>query len=88
MVLGKLGEQIVLMSQKAFASIEFVNTIPAPNEIYLPKKLARDTAARKDFQQEKAGDTVSARGFGKFQLAAVGGVTKKGRTAIVVKRYI
>ena len=25
---------------------------------------------------------------GKFQLAAVGGVTKKGRTAIVVKRYI
>ena len=34
------------------------------------------------------GDTVSARGFGKFQLAAVGGVTKKGRTAIVVKRYI
>ena len=34
------------------------------------------------------GDTVSARGFGKFQLAEVGGVTKKGRTAIVVKRYI
>ena len=34
------------------------------------------------------GDTVSARGFGKFQLAVVGGVTKKGRTAIVVKRYI
>ena len=56
MVLGKLGEQIVLMSQKAFTSIEFVNTIPAPNEIYLPKKLARDTAARKDFQQEKAGE--------------------------------
>ena len=35
-----------------------------------------------------AGDTVSARGFGKFQLSEVGGVTKKGRTAIVVKRYI
>ena len=34
------------------------------------------------------GDTVSARGFGKFQLAEVGGVTKKGRTAIVVKRYV
>ena len=58
MVLGKLGEQIVLMSQKAFASIEFVNTIPAPNEIYLPKKLARDTAARKDFQQEKARGSI------------------------------
>ena len=34
------------------------------------------------------GDTVSARGFGKFQLSQVGGVTKKGRTAIVVKRYV
>lgn len=35
-----------------------------------------------------AGDTVSARGFGKFELTEVGGVTKKGRTAIVLKRYI
>ena len=35
-----------------------------------------------------AGDTVSARGFGKFELTEVGGVTKKGRTSIVVKRYI
>ena len=58
MVLGKLGEQIVLISQKAFASIEFVNAIPAPNEIYLPKELARDTAARKDFQQEKARGSI------------------------------
>ena len=58
MVLGKLGEQIVLISQKAFASIEFVNAIPAPNEIYLPKKLARNTAARKDFQQEKARGSI------------------------------
>ena len=36
----------------------------------------------------EAGDTVSARGFGKFQLTEVGGVTKKGRTSITVKRYI
>lgn len=34
------------------------------------------------------GDTVSARGFGKFQLIQVGGVTKKGRISIVVKRYV
>ena len=34
------------------------------------------------------GDTVSARGFGKFELTEVGGVTKKGRTAIVLKRYM
>lgn len=53
MVLGKLGEQIVLMSEKAFDSIEFVDSIDAPKEIYLPKKLARDTAAREDFRKEK-----------------------------------
>lgn len=35
-----------------------------------------------------AGDTVSARGFGKFTLEQVGGVTKKGRLSIVIKRYI
>ena len=35
-----------------------------------------------------AGDTVSARGFGKFELTEVGGLTKKGRTSITVKRYI
>ena len=35
-----------------------------------------------------AGDTVSARGFGKFVLAEVGGTTRKGRISIVVKRYV
>ena len=35
-----------------------------------------------------AGDTVSARGFGKFELSEVGGVTKKGRTSIVLRVYI
>lgn len=35
-----------------------------------------------------AGDTVSARGFGKMELAEVGGVTRKGRTSIVLKRYV
>ena len=53
MVLGKLGEQIVLMSEKAFDSITFEGSIAAPKELYLPKKLARDTAAREDFQKEK-----------------------------------
>lgn len=35
-----------------------------------------------------AGDTVSARGFGKFVLSEVGGVTKKGRTSILLKVYV
>lgn len=34
------------------------------------------------------GDTVSARGFGKFELTEVGGVSRKGRTSIVLKRYV
>lgn len=35
-----------------------------------------------------AGDTVSARGFGKFVLCEVGGVTKKGRISIVLRVYV
>lgn len=58
MVLGKLGEQIVLMTEKAFESITFQTSIAAPKEIYLPKKLARDTAAREDFQKEKGRGSV------------------------------
>ena len=58
MVLGKLGEQIVLMSEKAFDSIGFVDAIVAPKEIYLPWKLARDTGAREDFQKEKGRGSV------------------------------
>lgn len=34
------------------------------------------------------GDVVSARGLGKFELSEVGGLSKKGRTAITVRRYL
>lgn len=34
------------------------------------------------------GDVVSARGLGKFELAEVGGLSKKGRTAILIRRYL
>ena len=53
MVLGKLGEQIVLMSEKAFNAITFEEAIPAPKEIYLPKKLARDNSAKYEFSKEQ-----------------------------------
>ena len=53
MVLGKLGEQIVAISQKAFDAITFEEAIASPKEIYYPQKLARDTAARDDFRKEK-----------------------------------
>ncbi len=34
------------------------------------------------------GDVVSARGLGKFELVEVGGLSKKGRTAILIHRYL
>ena len=34
------------------------------------------------------GDTVSARGYGKFTLESVGGTSRKGRVSITVRRFI
>lgn len=34
------------------------------------------------------GDVVSARGLGKFELAEAGGLSKKGRVGILVRRYL
>lgn len=53
MALGKLGEQIVVMSEKAFQALTFTGATPAPKEIYYPRKLARDTSAREAFRKEK-----------------------------------
>ena len=53
-----LGEQVVAVSQKAFDAISFEEAIAAPKEIYYPKKLARDTAARDEFRKEKGQGSV------------------------------
>lgn len=58
MVLGKLGEQFVARSKKAFDAFHFTGSTLASKEIYLPKKLARDTTARETFKQEKHKDAV------------------------------
>jgi len=58
MVLGKLGEQIVAISERAFNSIKFEEAISVPQDIYYPKRLARDNAAREDFQKEKQRGSV------------------------------
>ncbi len=58
MVLGKLGEQIVLMSEKSFGALTFEKAVLAPGEIYYPKKLYRDTKAREDFRKEKGKDSL------------------------------
>lgn len=58
MLLGKLGEQIVAILGKAFARFTFEEAIPAPCDMYYPKKLARDSKAREDFAKEKDRETV------------------------------
>ncbi len=46
MHLGKLGEQIVLKSEKAFEHISFLASDPADAEKYYPRKVSRDKEAR------------------------------------------
>lgn len=54
MQLGKLGEQIVLKSEKAFKRISFVTNDPAFAETYYSRKLARDLEARRTYADTKA----------------------------------
>ena len=56
MQLGKLGEQVVAVSEEAFRRFSFVKADYASKEIYYPQKLARDTAAREEFLMEKESD--------------------------------
>ncbi len=53
MYLGKLGEQTVLKTQKAFAQLQYIEHIVAEQEIYYPKKIMRDKAARTASQAER-----------------------------------
>lgn len=53
MKLGKLGEQIVLKSEKAFGRLRFVKAEVANNEIFYPRKTTRDRLAREVFRRDK-----------------------------------
>jgi len=50
--LGKLGEQIVLVSEKAFRQIDFVRAEMVPKEIYYPRFIKRDEIARKTYREK------------------------------------
>lgn len=52
MKLGKLGEQHVLISRKAFEQLHFLDYTIADGRIYYPKRKARDEAARAAFLKE------------------------------------
>ena len=53
MQLGTLGEQIVLLSPKAFGQIDFVEYEIADYRQYYYKRAQRDLQARTDYQQRK-----------------------------------
>ena len=53
MFLGKLGEQVVLKSERAFSHLHFKESIPAERTIYYPRKVARDSEARAAFRAER-----------------------------------
>ena len=50
MRLGKLGEQIVLKSEKSFSQIRFIDAEPAAAETYFEKKSIRDRDARRAYR--------------------------------------
>lgn len=51
MKLGKLGEQIVLKSKKAFESIQFEQSIYVDSSVWFPKKELRDKKARNEYHE-------------------------------------
>lgn len=53
MHLGKLGEQIVIRSPKAFSELIFLDAIVANGERYYAQRQQRDLQARLEFQKEK-----------------------------------
>jgi hypothetical protein len=54
MYLGRLGEQAVLVSEKAFSKISFERYKVADHRFYYPKKIARDQEARGIFRRQRS----------------------------------
>ena len=54
LTLGKLGLQTVLVSEKAFEQLEFIDAEPVDKTIYYPKFYERDARARQSYTTEIA----------------------------------
>lgn len=59
MRLGKLGEQFVLKSPKAFESIRFIDYIVADNTVYYAKRKVRNDEARAAYMKELEADDIN-----------------------------
>ncbi|MCL2630553.1 MAG: DUF3990 domain-containing protein [Firmicutes bacterium] len=69
MFLGNLGEQVVLMSGKAFETIRFTGHSPVDGKIYNAKRLLRDKKARDEYLS--TGRKVSALSEGDLFIADI-----------------
>ena len=58
MRLGNLGEQVFLKSEKAFEALVFTSAEIVDRDVYLAKRLARESKARDAFQKIKHGPEV------------------------------
>lgn len=56
--LGKLGVQIVLVSPRAFDRLRFVEAHPVRAEVYYPRFIARDEAARREYRDSIRGTRI------------------------------
>ena len=56
MKLGELGEQVVLMTPKAFEKSRFIEYVIADGSIYNQKRMAREDRARKTYLSEHGSD--------------------------------
>ena len=59
MYLGKLGEQVVLVSEKAFQHIAFTGSEIANRDVYYPLKTERDKEARRAYRRESSARRAS-----------------------------
>ena len=53
MTLGKLGEQVVIISEKAFDALKFIEATPVSSKEYYEKFKQRDKTAREDYKALK-----------------------------------
>lgn len=54
MMLGDLGEQVAVRSEKAFHYLHFIGSDIVDKDIYYPKKTLRDKHAREEYKLEKS----------------------------------
>lgn len=59
MKLGNLGEQIVIISKKAFNKLQYVESEPVSRDIYYKLRASRDKNARDEYINSKANTSIN-----------------------------